>query len=54
METSQKLFQKVYEQAQAAGAAGAGAATGNAGASSDAGASSPAGDDVVDGEFKEV
>ena len=54
METSQKLFQKVYEQAQAAGAAGAGAAAGNAGASSDAGASSPAGDDVVDGEFKEV
>ena len=54
METSQKLFQKVYEQAQAAGAAGAGAAAGNAGASNDAGASSPAGDDVVDGEFKEV
>ena len=54
METSQKLFQKVYEQAQAAGAAGAGAAAGNAGATSDAGASSPAGDDVVDGEFKEV
>ena len=54
METSQKLFQKVYEQAQAAGAAGAEAAAGNAGASNDAGASSPAGDDVVDGEFKEV
>ena len=51
MESSQKLFAKVYEQAQsAAGAAGAGpdmngaAGTGNAGQD----------DDVVDGDYREV
>ena len=44
METSQKLFQKVYEQAQAANAAGGQADT----------SSTTPEDGVVDGEFKEV
>ena len=44
METSQKLFQKVYEQAQAANAAGGQADT----------SSTTPDDGVVDGEFKEV
>lgn len=52
MESAQKLFAKVYEQAQAAGAAGA------AGPGPDAGAagstSYQADDDVVDGDYKEV
>lgn len=52
MQSAQQLFAKVYEQAQAAGAAGAGPdmsgqAEGNA---SQAGY----GDDVVDGDYKEV
>ncbi len=52
MQSAQQLFAKVYEQAQAAGAAGAGPdmsgqAAGNA---SQAGY----GDDVVDGDYKEV
>ncbi len=45
MASAQALFTKVYENAQAAGAA--------AGASEDSASSAPA-DDVVDGEFKEV
>ena len=46
MASAQKLFSKVYEQAQAQqGAAGAG----NAGASN-----GPTDDGVVDGDFKEV
>lgn len=45
MASAQALFTKVYENAQAAGAA--------AGASGDSASSAPA-DDVVDGEFKEV
>ena len=49
MNSAQKLFAKVYEQAQASGAAqGAGPDMGNAGSSS------AGGDDVVDADFKEV
>ncbi|MDO4476294.1 MAG: molecular chaperone DnaK [Lachnospiraceae bacterium] len=52
MNSAQKLFAKMYEQAQAAaGAAGAGAGFDpNAGA----GAQNAADDDVVDGDFREV
>ena len=54
MQSSQALFTKVYEQAQAAGAAGAGAeASGSANAGQSAGSGS-ADDNVVDGDFKEV
>ena len=49
MNSAQKLFANVYEQAQAAGAAGAGPDMGGA-----AGASSAPNDDVVDADFKEV
>ena len=49
MNSAQQLFQKMYEQAQAAGAQGAGPDMG-AGANS---GSNP-GDDVVDGDFTEV
>ena len=48
MDSAQKLFAKVYEQAQQAGAAGAGPDMGGA-----AGGSRPD-DDVVDADFKEV
>ena len=48
MNSAQKLFAKVYEQAQAAGAADAGPDMGAAGASS------APNDDVVDADFKEV
>ena len=48
MNSAQKLFAKVYEQAQAAGSAGAGPDMGAAGASS------APNDDVVDADFKEV
>ena len=52
MQSSQALFTKVYEQAQAAGTAGAGA---EAGSSANAGQSTGNADDnVVDGDFKEV
>ena len=57
MESAQKLFAKLYEaqQAAGAGAAGAGPELG-AGAGADAGAAgaNPYGDDVVDGDYKEV
>ena len=50
MQSSQALFTKVYEQAQAAGTAGA-----EAGSSANAGQSAGNADDnVVDGDFKEV
>jgi len=52
MQSSQALFTKVYEQAQAAGAAGAG--TADAGATASEGQSGNADDNVVDGDFKEV
>ena len=52
MQSSQALFTKVYEQAQAAGAAGAGAA--DAGATASEGQSGNADYNVVDGDFKEV
>ena len=48
MNSAQKLFAKVYEQAQASGAAGqAGPDMGGAG-------NAAGGDDVVDADFKEV
>ena len=54
MESAQKVFAKMYEQAQAAQAAGAGPdMSGFAGAESDATANS-ADDDVIDADFKEV
>ncbi len=58
MESAQKLFAKVYENAQ--GAAGAGpnpsdfAGAAGAGAAGGAGAGAAADDDVVDADFKEV
>ena len=51
MQSSQALFTKVYEQAQAAGVAGAEGAGATAGQSAE---SNPADDNVVDGDFKEV
>ena len=48
MQSSQALFTKVYEQAQAAGAEGAGATAGQSAESN------PSDDNVVDGDFKEV
>ena len=50
MNSAQALFSKVYEQAQAAGAAGS---QGGAQGAADAG-SAPHDDNVVDGDFKEV
>ena len=47
MESAQKVFAKMYENAQ--GAAGAGPDMGATGAGSEAGY-----DDVVDGDYKEV
>ena len=52
MQSSQALFTKVYEQAQAAGAASAGAA--DAGATASESQNGNADDNVVDGDFKEV
>ena len=53
MNSAQKLFAKVYEQAQgAAGAAGAGPDMGQAAGGSTAG--SQPDDDVVDGDYREV
>ena len=60
MSAAQKLFEKMYEQSQGAGAAGAGPDMSSfTGAGPDMGASSagsdgPSADDVVDGDFKEV
>ncbi|MCR5488229.1 MAG: molecular chaperone DnaK [Lachnospiraceae bacterium] len=59
MESAQKLFAKVYENAQAQGAAGAGAGPDMSGmgqgAAGDSGSgSSDAGPDVVDGDYREV
>ncbi len=54
MESSQKVFSKMYEQAQAqAGAQGAGPDMGAQGAYQDPNAGTGA-DDVVDGDYKEV
>ena len=60
MSAAQKLFEKMYEQSQAQGAAGAGPDMSSfTGAGSDASNASqtsdgPSADDVVDGDFKEV
>ncbi|MCR5830569.1 MAG: molecular chaperone DnaK [Lachnospiraceae bacterium] len=58
MTAAQKLFEKMYEQSQAAQGAGAGPDMSQfTGAGPDMGAASsdgPAADDVVDGDFKEV
>ncbi|MCI9104101.1 MAG: molecular chaperone DnaK [Lachnospiraceae bacterium] len=53
MNSAQKLFAKVYEQAQAAGQAGPGPDMG-AGAGQGSAGGANYGDDVVDGDFKEV
>ncbi|MGI5945806.1 MAG: molecular chaperone DnaK [Lachnospiraceae bacterium] len=53
MNSAQKLFAKVYEQAQAAGAGQAGPGP-DANAGAGQAGSQPYGDDVVDGDFKEV
>ena len=50
MTAAQQVFEKVYANAQAAGAAGAGPDMGAAGA----GAGADAADDVVDGDYREV
>ena len=55
MESAQKLFAKIYEQAQAAqGAQGAGPDMGGAGAGTGASGEAGYGDDVVDADYKEV
>ena len=56
MESAQKLFAKVYEQAQgAAGAQGAGPdMSGAAGGASQGSSEEGYGDDVVDADYKEV
>ena len=56
MESAQKLFAKVYEQAQAgAGAQGAGPdMSGAAGGASQGCSEADNSDDVVDGDYKEV
>ena len=51
MQSSQALFTKVYEQAQAAGAGAEAGGSANAGQSAGSGS---ADDNVVDGDFKEV
>ena len=54
-ESAQKVFAKMYENAQAAQGAGAGPNPSDfAGAAGDAGAAGAADDDVVDADFKEV
>lgn len=53
MQSAQTLFTKVYEQAQAAGAAGPDMGAAGAGPDMNAGASAPE-DDVVDGDYREV
>ena len=55
MSSAQKLFEKVYQQAQgAAGAAGAGPDMGAGAQSAGAGNTGNANDDVVDGDYREV
>ena len=54
MESAQKVFAKMYENAQAAGAAGAGPDMGAASGAADMGGNAGADDDVVDADFKEV
>ena len=54
MQSSQALFTKVYEQAQAAGAAGVGAEAGGSANAGQSAGSGSADDNVVDGDFKEV
>ena len=54
-QSAQKVFAKMYEQAQAAqGAAGAGPDMGNMGGVGSTGSTGAANDDVVDADFKEV
>ncbi len=53
MQSAQTLFTKVYEQAQAAGAAGPDMGATGAGPDMNAGAGAPE-DDVVDGDYREV
>ena len=53
MKSSQSLFSKVYEQAQAAGQAGP-QGTADQGAANQGTANSNPDDNVVDGDFKEV
>ena len=53
MQSAQTLFTKVYEQAQAAGAAGPDMGAAGAGPDMNAGAGAPE-DDVVDGDYREV
>jgi molecular chaperone DnaK len=55
MESAQKLFAKVYEQAQgAAGSAGPDMSGAAGGAAGSAAGSAPQDDDVVDGDYREV
>lgn len=52
--SAQALFTKMYEQAQAAGAAGAGPDMGQAGPDAAASSEASQADDVVDGDYREV
>jgi molecular chaperone DnaK len=54
MESAQKLFSKMYEQAQGAGQAGPGPDMNNMGGNASAGGSEAGYDDVVDADYKEV
>ena len=54
MNSAQALFTKVYEQAQASGAAGAGPDMSNMGGAAGADSAAGAADDVVDGDYREV
>ena len=54
MESAQGVFQKMYEQAQAQGAAGAGPDMGGATGAGAATDNNAGADDVVDGDYREV
>ena len=54
MQSAQKVFAKMYEQAGAAAGAGAGDDMGSAGGADMGGTDSYNTDDVVDGDYKEV
>ena len=54
MASAQQLFQKVYEQSQAAGAGAGAGFDPNQAAGGNGNAGSAPDDDVVDGDFREV
>ena len=54
MESAQKLFAKMYENAQGAGQAGPGPDMNMGGGASQGGNEAGYGDDIVDADYKEV